>query len=161
MLTCAILPLLGAVVGWFANHWLSSARDRRARQHALEDARDARKRHFLSFMSGFRSETELTHPTEFEKLFLSRIHKLREEVAKIRPDIDFDRQEAFSVLITQLSHLTGRDMTEVADGGNYLGRKRVTGTRARRSATNRAAGRQRHHPRGRANEGSAKAGRRR
>ena len=126
MLTCAILPLLGIVVGWFANHWLSSARDRRARRYALEDARDARKRDFLSFMSGFRSEAERTYPTQFVELFQLRVHRLREEVAKVRSDLKGDIQARFDEAVTILCRFNDREVSEVAANNDYRGRTRVT-----------------------------------
>jgi hypothetical protein len=56
-----------------------------------------------------------------------------------------------------IGRLAGAQLVAVA----LLAARVQRSTRARRSATNRAAARQRHHPRGRANEGSAKAGWRR
>ena len=126
ILLCTILPLLGVVVGWFANHWLSSARDRRARMHALEDAREDRKRDFIGFMGGFRSEAERSYPTEFCKVFPSKVHQFRVESAKVGPDLSGERRARLDQAVTVLCQLTDSQVSEVGSNENYFGRTRVT-----------------------------------
>jgi len=122
---CFILTLVGGVGGWFANHWFSNARDRIARQHVLEDARGNRRRDFLSFMSGFRSEVERSSNTKLGEIFPDRVHQFRSETAKIRPDLSPDKQTRFDETVTALCRLTDSQVSqiEVKDGkANYIGR---------------------------------------
>jgi hypothetical protein len=116
---------VGTLLGAFLNHFLSSARDHRGRKHALEDAREARKRSFISFLGGFRSEAERTHPVQFARLFSDRVHRFREESAKIRPGLAKDAQVRFDEAVTSLCRLGLRQVSEVDDGQNYFGRDRV------------------------------------
>ncbi len=122
MLTCAILPLLGIVVGWFANHWLSNARDRRARQYALEDARDARKRDFLGFMDRWRTEVERDNPHKTANEFTVKCASFRQEGTKIRDDYG----DAFRALVGSLSGLRDSEVEEIDSKTNeMIGRQKL------------------------------------
>ena len=124
VLSSIVTFLGGGFVGAFLNHFLSSARDRRAQKLAADTARAKRKTDFLSFLSGFRSEAERTKPSIFAELFPARVHRLREESAKLKPDLGEETLTRFNETVTALCRLTDSQVEEV-QAGAYLGRDRV------------------------------------
>ena len=105
--------LSGGVVGALLNHFFSSTRDRRARRHGLEDRKQDRLREFVSFLGGFRSEAERTSPTQFCEVFPSRVHRFREESAKVRADLDGKSRTQFDESVAALCKLTDPQVSEV------------------------------------------------
>jgi hypothetical protein len=125
---------LWACVGWWANHKLSTVRDRRARKFALEDARGERRRQFNSFMSGFRSWAERTDVPERGKDFNSRVNVFREAIGRIASDVPESQKPRFVIAVTLLCQLTISDVTKcnvfLNEKGeaevNDIGRNRLT-----------------------------------
>jgi hypothetical protein len=64
-------------------------------------------------LGGFRSEAERTSPTEFCKVFPSRVHKFREESAKVRADLDGSSRTRFDESVAALCKLTDGQVSEV------------------------------------------------
>src|SRR5260370_21041688 len=122
MLTCEILRLLGIVVGWIPKHWLSNAGDGRARQDALEDARDAGKRDFLGFMDRWRTEVERDNPHKTANEFTVKCASFRQEGTKIRDDYG----DAFRALVGSLSGLRDSEVEEIDSKTNeMIGRQKL------------------------------------
>ncbi len=119
---------LWAGLGWFANHKLSTLRDRTARKHALEDAKTDRRRDFLSFMSGFRSWVERC-PHELGTEFGNRVHGIRQETAKVRNDLTEDKRARFDEAVTALCRLSNSEVSEYtfteSNKVNHTGQDRV------------------------------------
>jgi len=107
-------------------HCFSVNRERETRERADKTAKEARRRNFLSFLDGFRAEAERSAPVDLKAVFPFKIYKFREESAKVRGDIDFEKQSKFAELIDALCKLTDSDVQEVGDGNNYVSRRRVT-----------------------------------
>ena len=127
---CNTLPAFigfgaGFVTAYIA-HRFSVSRERETREHAEKTAKEARRRNFLSFLDGFRAEAERSKPRHLAGSFSYKIYKFREESAKIRGDIDFEKQSKFAELIDALCKLKDSEVEYVGDGGDYVGRRRVT-----------------------------------
>jgi hypothetical protein len=112
ILLCAVLPLLGVVIGWFANHWLSSARDRRTRKHVLDDAKAARKRDFLTFLADWHGEIRTTNPQNYVTLRDAKNQRLRVEAGIIKRDFPETLQAEFNTLVSACSDLTNEELVE-------------------------------------------------
>jgi len=109
LLSTVVTFLSGGLVGAVLNHFLSSARDRRIGKNAIEDAREARKRDFLSFLGGFRSEAERIFGFEFRRIFRSKVHQFRSESAKVRSDLSRERQAPFDKAVAALCQLSDNE----------------------------------------------------
>jgi hypothetical protein len=77
-------------------------------------------------MGGFRSEAERSDPRRFSEVFPSKVHRFREESAKVRSDLSEERRARFDAAVTALCQLTDSQVSEVGNNANYLGRTRVT-----------------------------------
>ena len=119
ILSSIVTFLGGGFVGAILNHFLSGARDRRARKHALDDAKESRKRDFLSFMSEFRSQAERTNPLMLKHVFSPKVHEFRRGAAKVRLDLDGEKRSRFDEAVTRLCQLRDSEIT-------YKGQERVT-----------------------------------
>jgi hypothetical protein len=115
ILLCAVLPLLGVVIGWFANHWLSSARDRRARKHALEDAREARKlswqKELTDFLADWKGKITTDHAHNLPFVYKYGLPLLQTKAAAVRKDLDNMQRVIFNELVSSLSDLTSEQIT--------------------------------------------------
>ena len=109
ILLCAVLPLLGVVVGWFANHWLSSARDRRTRKYVLDDAKAARKRDFLTFLADWHGEIRTTNPPNYVTLRDAKNQRLRVEAGIIKRDFPETLRVEFNALVSACADLTNEN----------------------------------------------------
>jgi hypothetical protein len=117
------------VTGWFTNYNVADFRERRARAHALEDARENRKRDFCGFMSAFRSWVERASLGDLGEGFNDRVHPFREQAARIRQDIPDDKRAQFDELVTTLCRLTPSQVTEYefkgGDNVDYIGKNKL------------------------------------
>jgi hypothetical protein len=115
ILLCAILPLLGVVLGWFANHWLSSARGRRARKHSLEDAREARKlswqKELTDFLADWKGKITTDHAHNLPFVYKYGLPLLQTKAAAVRKDLDNMQRAIFNELVSSLSDLTSEQIT--------------------------------------------------
>jgi hypothetical protein len=112
----------GALLGALLNHFLSSARDRRARKYVREDAKEARKRDFISFMDKWRTEVERDNPHKTANEFSAKCALFRQEATKIRDDYDVQ----FWILANSLSSLRDSDVEEMSpDRTEMVGRERL------------------------------------
>lgn len=112
----------------FANHKLSKIRDQLAREHALEDARNNRKRDFRGFTRAFRSWAERSSLGNMGDEWNNRVHPFREHAARIREDISNHKRVEFDERVTALCRLTPSQVTEYKiEGSNadYIGKHKV------------------------------------
>jgi hypothetical protein len=115
ILLCTVLSLLGVVIGWFANDWLSSARDRRARKHALEDTREARKlswqKELTDFLADWKGKITTDHAHNLPFVYKYGLPLLQTKAAAVRKDLDNMQRATFNELVSSLSDLTSEQIT--------------------------------------------------
>jgi len=99
-----VLPLaFGIVLGWFA-HRLTSTREREARQHAVQVARDARLADYEAFLLEWEQRIERSSPEDIAQVYFTEgAAQFRSRAARVRRD--FPDREAFSRLDDALARL--------------------------------------------------------
>jgi hypothetical protein len=116
-----------AVVGWFANFGVSAYRLHVARQHALEDAQENRRRKFLGFLSPWAADVEanrpMTNESNVSQTVAQRFDKKRlkfiTEVAQIEPDFLDNKSIKFDRLVAIIVNMTPGQIDE-GDGRKKL-----------------------------------------
>jgi hypothetical protein len=88
-------------------------------------AKERRKLDFLGLLGGIRAEAERMPPLGYSKTFANRVYDLRRASPKVRYDLNSQRQVEFDEAVTAFCRLGDREVEEVGDNENYLGRNRV------------------------------------
>lgn len=100
-----IAAVVSFVVGWFS-HVMSTRRDRKAREHNAQTARDQRKYAFLKFMAQWRSEVDRSFPgSQLAAEYRSKVHLFRAESACIDNDFASGKWPEFGHLCVALCDL--------------------------------------------------------
>jgi hypothetical protein len=101
------------IVGWFANFGVSAYRIRVAREHALEDARSGRRRHFVGFLSPWaedvRTNRRMANANNVLQTVSGRFDEKRlefvSEAAQVASDFS-DHATKFKRLVSEITEMT-------------------------------------------------------